>query len=49
LHLTRVEDPDSDWITPMVATARERYGPEWCLFGDPDEFGFSRMAMRALT
>jgi hypothetical protein len=43
LHLTRFQDPTvhaqrGGWQTAMVATAKELYRAEWCLFGDPDEF-----------
>lgn len=43
LHLTRFQDParaamHTDWPSATVATARERYRAEWCLFADADEF-----------
>jgi glycosyltransferase involved in cell wall biosynthesis len=35
LHLFRA---NGTWNWPMLEMARERYGAEWCLLGDADEF-----------
>jgi Glycosyl transferase family 2 len=38
LQLFRTNDPNWEWSVPLIATARTRFGAEWCLFGDVDEF-----------
>jgi hypothetical protein len=38
LHLLRANYANWESTVPMIETARERCGAEWCLFGDADEF-----------
>jgi glycosyltransferase involved in cell wall biosynthesis len=38
LHLLRAHYADWESTVPMIETAREQCGAEWCLFGDADEF-----------
>jgi hypothetical protein len=38
LHLLRAHYSDWESTVPMIETAREQCGAEWCLFGDADEF-----------
>jgi len=38
LHLLRAHYVDWESTVPMLETARQKCGAEWCLFGDADEF-----------